>query len=217
MKWEPLLAMVLLVLLGMWLVLQPAVARGRSEVSLRVGAEVISATRHSAEGGASMWRFTAPADLAALGAVDGEAFARIVGERIDSWRTRPAWERKLLGFFNISQWGNFVWVALGLAGQGAFFGRMLLQWVVSEKSGRSQVPELFWWFSFAGGVCLFAYFVWRVDIVGVLGQSAGVVIYARNLRLISKQKQRDGRTQADPAEDPAPAPGAVEAPGPGAP
>jgi lipid-A-disaccharide synthase-like uncharacterized protein len=68
---------------------------------------------------------------------------------------------------------------------------MFVQWIVSEKNRRSEVPVLFWWFSLFGGICLFAYFVWRVDIVGVLGQSTGVVIYARNLRLIHKTRERE--------------------------
>ncbi|HCT44595.1 MAG TPA: hypothetical protein DF699_05235 [Phycisphaerales bacterium] len=67
---------------------------------------------------------------------------------------------------------------------------MFVQWIISERSRISTVPEIFWWFSFIGGVCLFTYFVWRVDIVGVLGQSTGIVIYARNLKLIHKEKQR---------------------------
>ncbi len=49
---------------------------------------------------------------------------------------------------------------------------------------------MFWWLSFLGGVCLFTYFVWRKDAVGVLGQATGVVIYARNLRLIHKERTR---------------------------
>ena len=40
---------------------------------------------------------------------------------------------------------------------------------------------------------LFTYFVWRQDFVGVLGQSTGVVIYARNIRLMYKQKRRARR------------------------
>ena len=70
----------------------------------------------------------------------------------------------------------------------------MVQWVVSERSRVSTVPELFWWFSFVGGVSLFTYFVWRKDVVGVLGQATGVVIYARNLRLIQKQRRRAGVT-----------------------
>ncbi|HHN79091.1 MAG TPA: lipid A biosynthesis [Phycisphaerales bacterium] len=113
-----------------------------------------------------------------------------VERQIESWESRPAVERTLLGFFNITDWGNFAWVTLGLAGQVAFFGRMLVQWITSERRGESVVPELFWWLSLMGGVCLFTYFVWRVDFVGVLGQSTGVVVYARNLRLIYKKKRR---------------------------
>ncbi|HED53797.1 MAG TPA: hypothetical protein ENJ00_06310 [Phycisphaerales bacterium] len=100
-----------------------------------------------------------------------------------------------MGFFNISSWTNFGWVAVGLLGQCAFFGRMFVQWIVSEKSRKSQVPEIFWWFSLVGGAMLFLYFVWRVDVVGVLGQSTGVVIYARNLRLIHKERSRAARKQ----------------------
>ncbi|MEM8758571.1 MAG: lipid-A-disaccharide synthase N-terminal domain-containing protein, partial [Planctomycetota bacterium] len=99
----------------------------------------------------------------------------------------------------ITGWGNAVWVLVGLGGQAAFFGRMFIQWVISEKRRQSQVPELFWWLSFLGGACLLTYFVWRVDVVGVLGQSTGVVIYARNLRLIQKQKRRDRRLQTERA------------------
>ena len=82
-------------------------------------------------------------------------------------------------------------------GQCAFFGRMMVQWVVSEKKRESVVPSAFWWMSLIGGVCLFSYFVWRVDFIGVLGQSTGVVIYARNIRLIHKQKRRLARSADD--------------------
>ncbi len=45
--------------------------------------------------------------------------------QLDAWNARPAWERKLMGFFNISSWINFGWVGVGLIGQGAFFGRAI--------------------------------------------------------------------------------------------
>ncbi|QQS10375.1 MAG: lipid-A-disaccharide synthase N-terminal domain-containing protein [Phycisphaerales bacterium] len=91
--------------------------------------------------------------------------------------------------FNITSWGSFVWVLVGLVGQTAFFGRMMIQWIVSESRKESVVPSIFWWLSLGGGVMLFVYFVWRQDVVGVLGQSSGVVIYARNLRLLAKRKR----------------------------
>ncbi len=92
--------------------------------------------------------------------------------------------------FNITSWTSFAWVALGLLGQIAFFLRMLAQWIASERKRESVVPTLFWWLSLFGGIALFTYFVWRKDLVGVLGQTTGVVVYARNLRLIQKQRRR---------------------------
>jgi len=36
---------------------------------------------------------------------------------------------------------------------------------------------------------LFAYFAWRKDIVGIVGQSTGVFVYARNLILIYRHQR----------------------------
>jgi lipid-A-disaccharide synthase-like uncharacterized protein len=83
------------------------------------------------------------------------------------------------------------WISVGFGGQILFSGRMFLQWLISERHKHSVITPSFWWFSLLGGVCLFAYFVWRQDVVGVIGQSSGIVIYARNLRLIAKQKRRE--------------------------
>jgi lipid-A-disaccharide synthase-like uncharacterized protein len=59
---------------------------------------------------------------------------------------------------------------------------------VSEKSRRSTMPELFWYLSFAGGVLVLSYGLYRVDPVIVLGQF-GVLIYARNLMLLKREKR----------------------------
>lgn len=188
--------MIALLLIGMALVLQPTLARGSYDMVIDTGESELLVLRDAASGGYSI---TGPAAYRTDAPLAPEVFWAMVDEQAAAWDARPAFERTLLGFFNISGWGNFIWLAVGLAGQVAFFGRMFMQWVVSEKSRQSQVPELFWWLSFVGGVCLFTYFVWRVDVVGVLGQSTGVVIYARNLRLIKKQKRRDRRRLAEQA------------------
>lgn len=197
MKAGPLAAMAVLLLLGVWMVLQPTLSRARYDFEVRIGAVELLAERT----GEDRYRFVAPSALSALGEIPGEALLSEVARQKSAWEARPALERTLLGFFNITGWANFVWVAVGLGGQIAFFGRMLVQWVVSESRRQSVVPELFWWLSLGGGVCLFTYFVWRVDIVGVLGQSTGIVIYARNLRLITKQKRRDRRASARAGTD----------------
>ena len=82
---------------------------------------------------------------------------------------------------NVSSPVGFAWVALGFLGQLLFTGRMLVQWFASEQSRRSVVPEAFWWMSLVGASMLLAYFVWRRDPVGVLGQATGWFVYVRNL------------------------------------
>lgn len=89
---------------------------------------------------------------------------------------------------NISTPLGIVWVSLGLLGQVLFTGRMILQWLVSEKKKQSVVPPAFWWMSLIGASMLITYFIWRKDIVGFLGQGTGWLIYTRNLWLIYKSK-----------------------------
>lgn len=96
--------------------------------------------------------------------------------------------------FDVSAPASLVIVGLGLLGQILFTGRMVVQWLASEKAKRSTVPPAFWWMSIGGASLLLFYFTWRRDLVGVLGQATGWGIYARNLWLIHKPK-----TPADPA------------------
>ncbi len=190
MKPGPIIAMIALVFLGMWLVLQPALSRSESDLKVSVGAIEIMLERTQTDDGQLHYQVVGPANLRSEQLLDPIELDAFIAEQVEHWNQRPALERHLLGFFNITTWGTFGWVMIGLVGQGAFFGRMFVQWIISERSRISTVPEIFWWFSFIGGLCLFTYFVWRVDIVGVLGQSTGIVIYARNLRLIHKEKKR---------------------------
>jgi lipid-A-disaccharide synthase-like uncharacterized protein len=82
------------------------------------------------------------------------------------------------------------WVVVGLLGQALFASRFVVQWVASERRGRSVVPVVFWYLSLGGGLILFAYACfYRHDLVFTLGQSAGVVVYIRNLMLIQKHRR----------------------------
>ncbi|MEM9418241.1 MAG: lipid-A-disaccharide synthase N-terminal domain-containing protein [Planctomycetota bacterium] len=115
----------------------------------------------------------------------------------------------LFKLFNITTAFGILWVAVGLLGQVLFTGRMVVQWIVSEKEKRSIVPPIFWYMSLAGATMLMIYFIWRKDIVGVLGQSTGWFIYARNVALIRKTRITVTRTgpASDDAEDSTLAPG----------
>lgn len=110
-----------------------------------------------------------------------DEFARIYYDQ----RTSRGW---LSSVFNITSPAGLAWVALGLGGQLLFTGRMLVQWISSEKSRRSVVPVSFWWMSLAGATMLLVYFIWRRDIVGILGQATGWIIYIRNLVLIRSRR-----------------------------
>jgi lipid-A-disaccharide synthase-like uncharacterized protein len=94
----------------------------------------------------------------------------------------------LFTIFNVTSAAGLAWVAVGLVGQLLFTGRMLVQWLTSEKSRRSVVPVSFWWMSLVGATMLLVYFIWRRDIVGILGQGTGWIIYIRNLILIKRSR-----------------------------
>lgn len=106
-----------------------------------------------------------------------DQFAR----RVHVQQQKRSWWHALL---NISTPLGVMWVALGLIGQLLFTGRMVVQWLASEKKHKSVVPVSFWWMSLVGASMLLTYFIWRKDIVGVIGQATGWLIYVRNLYLI---------------------------------
>jgi lipid-A-disaccharide synthase-like uncharacterized protein len=81
------------------------------------------------------------------------------------------------------------WLGLGLLGQLLFTGRMVVQWVASERKGTSVVPPTFWWMSLAGSLLLLAYFLWRRDPIGLLGQAFGSFVYLRNIIWILEGKR----------------------------
>jgi lipid-A-disaccharide synthase-like uncharacterized protein len=99
---------------------------------------------------------------------------------------------KLATWWATTPTAELVWLAIGLSAQVMFSMRFILQWLASERARRSIVPEAFWYFSFAGGLMLFAYALYRMDPVFILGQGGGLLIYARNIHFIWKGKSKDG-------------------------
>ena len=85
---------------------------------------------------------------------------------------------------------EIVWLAIGFCAQLMFSMRFIVQWIASERARQSIVPETFWYFSCAGGAMLFAYAIYRLDPVFILGQGTGLLIYARNIQLIWQEKRK---------------------------
>lgn len=80
------------------------------------------------------------------------------------------------------------WTLFGLFGQLLFSLRFIIQWISSEKRRECFIPTIFWYISLMGGAVLFIYAINRRDIVFMLGQGAGLIIYMRNIVLIRKNK-----------------------------
>jgi lipid-A-disaccharide synthase-like uncharacterized protein len=81
--------------------------------------------------------------------------------------------------------GNADWgILVGYTAQMMFAMRFVVQWIASERAGRSVVPMTFWIFSIGGGVMLLGYALYRKDPVFIIGQAFGVFVYLRNLQFV---------------------------------
>lgn len=80
---------------------------------------------------------------------------------------------------------------IGFIGQGLFSMRFIIQWLASEKAGKSVIPFSFWIFSLGGSVLLLTYAIYRKDPVFILGQAPNVLIYSRNIYLLKKGRAKE--------------------------
>jgi lipid-A-disaccharide synthase-like uncharacterized protein len=86
------------------------------------------------------------------------------------------------------------WLAFGLVAQLAFAARFLVQWIMSERAGKSVVPMAFWVFSVAGGTMTLIYGLVKREPIIIFGQLLSNVIYVRNIMLIWKNHARGSQT-----------------------
>lgn len=83
-----------------------------------------------------------------------------------------------------------IWAWLGILAQLLFTARFVVQWIASERAGRSVVPFAFWVLSIGGGMMLLIYALYRRDPVFIIGQSFGVFVYLRNLQFVLREKRQ---------------------------
>ena len=100
-------------------------------------------------------------------------------------------------------WSRFyanldLWALFGTAFQAVFMARFLVQWVASERCGKSVIPISFWYLSLVGSGGVLVYAIGRGDVVIILGQCFGTIVYVRNLILIYRERRlaRLGSTPA---------------------
>jgi lipid-A-disaccharide synthase-like uncharacterized protein len=86
------------------------------------------------------------------------------------------------------------WLAFGLVAQLFFTACFLVQWISSERAGKSVVPMAFWFFSMGGGLMTLVYGVVKREPVIILGQALATIIYIRNIMLIVKDRSGGSKT-----------------------
>jgi lipid-A-disaccharide synthase-like uncharacterized protein len=84
------------------------------------------------------------------------------------------------------------WLAFGLIAQLLFAGRFLVQWIASERAGKSVMPFAFWVFSMGGGLMTLLYGIVRREPVIIFGQGLATIVYVRNIMLIFREKEKTG-------------------------
>lgn len=73
--------------------------------------------------------------------------------------------------------------SIGFVAQILFSGRLIYQWLKSEKEKKVVTPRLFWLISLTASFLLFVYGWMRSDFAIMLGQSITYFIYIRNLQI----------------------------------
>lgn len=92
--------------------------------------------------------------------------------------------------FNLAGWftNDHIWALIGFGGTALFASRFIIQWIQSEREGRSIIPVAFWYCSLAGGAVTLAYTIHLQSVPLSLGQASGLIVYSRNLWLILREK-----------------------------
>jgi lipid-A-disaccharide synthase-like uncharacterized protein len=85
------------------------------------------------------------------------------------------------------------WLVFGIVAQLLFGARFIVQWITSERAGKSVIPFAFWMFSMGGGLMTLVYGIVRREPVIILGQGLSTVIYVRNIMLIMKERKKPAR------------------------
>lgn len=93
---------------------------------------------------------------------------------------------------------TWLWLAVGVVGQGLFGTRFLIQWIATEMNRKSIVPTVFWYISLLASVLMCASFFQRgeAEWVYAVGTVSNVFIYARNIWMIHTRGPEEAPEEA---------------------
>lgn len=79
----------------------------------------------------------------------------------------------------------------GFVGQALFAGRVIYQWIASERAGHPVVPRGYWALSLVGAAFVLVYSVGKHNLVFVMSVLPGAVIAYMNMRIRGKSSRRE--------------------------
>lgn len=82
------------------------------------------------------------------------------------------------------------WVVLGACGLLMLNLRYLYQWYRSEQANESVLPLGFWFISAVASVFVVVYGIYRFDVVLLVSQGMGLLVYVRNILLSWSRRKR---------------------------
>jgi len=83
---------------------------------------------------------------------------------------------------------SLTWSAIGFFGTFLFASRFWFHWWRAEKNYHNALNSHFWIISVIGSIFALFYFIRIYDLVNIIGYSAGLIPYLRNLLLLKKSK-----------------------------
>jgi lipid-A-disaccharide synthase-like uncharacterized protein len=99
------------------------------------------------------------------------------------------------------------WAILGYAGTVIFGSRFFVQWIASERAGKSVIPRAFWYISIVGSLIMLAYACcvtneigWKAGLPLILAYAPNAFVYFRNLMLLDRHEKEAPAPAARPAE-----------------
>ena len=104
----------------------------------------------------------------------------------------------VIHLFGIKSAGDAIWLGIGFGGQFLFASRFFVQLFYSERAKKSVMPIAFWYFSLGGGLIttVYAVHLGNSGLPFLMGQVGGLVVYARNLMLIYREKTQKSAAAA---------------------
>ncbi|MSQ80947.1 MAG: lipid-A-disaccharide synthase [Candidatus Methylopumilus sp.] len=94
-------------------------------------------------------------------------------------------------YFNMMSGQDLTWLVVGLFGQLLFMMRFIVQWIHSERHQKSLIPISFWYFSLLGSIIVLAYGIHKTELVIIVGQLPGTLVYIRNLMLLRQEQAKN--------------------------